>query len=198
MKPASRALRADGVTMRLREPKASTLIGVAILALAGGLFIKASGGRLLTGELPRVGQLVSGSALPAIELVDLAGDRFQLSSLHGKPVLLEIGATWCGPCRALLRPLRKLQSELAERNLQVITIDVGESRETVQAHYAKRELGGVRVFLDLDSRAASIWGVESLPTLVLVDAAGIVRVIRVGGLVDPDELKQRIQKELWP
>jgi thiol-disulfide isomerase/thioredoxin len=182
----------------LREPKTSTLLGVVVLALAAGLLVKASGRGFVNGELPRVGRLVVGSALPAIELTDLAGAGFQLSSLHGKPVLLEIGATWCGPCRALLRPLRKVQTELAERHLEVITIDVGESREAVQAHYAKRELGGVHVVLDPESRTANTWGIESLPTLVLVDAGGIVRLIRVGAVMDADALKERIRKELGP
>jgi thiol-disulfide isomerase/thioredoxin len=172
----------------LREPKTSTLLGVVVLALAAGLLVKASGRGFVNGELPRVGRLVT----------DLAGAGFQLSSLHGKPVLLEIGATWCGPCRALLRPLRKVQTELAERHLEVITIDVGESREAVQAHYAKRELGGVHVVLDPESRTANTWGIESLPTLVLVDAGGIVRLIRVGAVMDADALKERIRKELGP
>jgi thiol-disulfide isomerase/thioredoxin len=162
----------------LREPKTSTLLGVVVLALAAGLLVKASGRGFVNG--------------------DLAGAGFQLSSLHGKPVLLEIGATWCGPCRALLRPLRKVQTELAERHLEVITIDVGESREAVQAHYAKRELGGVHVVLDPESRTANTWGIESLPTLVLVDAGGIVRLIRVGAVMDADALKERIRKELGP
>jgi cytochrome c biogenesis protein CcmG/thiol:disulfide interchange protein DsbE len=178
------------------EPKAAPLMGVIGIALLASVAIKTAGRGFADGEVAEIGSLVVGSAMPDAELTDLAEVRLGLTSSRGKPMLLEFGATWCGPCRALLGPLRKVEKELADTQLEVYSIDVGETAEVVKAHYANRVLGGVRVVLDQESRVTREFGVQAFPTLVLVDARGIIRFIRVGGLIDANTLKSRVEKAL--
>jgi thiol-disulfide isomerase/thioredoxin len=174
------------------------LIATLIAALAVSLVIKIEGRGIAHGEVRQLGALAVGAPVPTAHLSELSGAPLRLSPVHGRPMLLDFGATWCGPCRALLRPLRGVQRELADLPLDVISIDVGEPAEVVAAHYATRDLGGVHVVLDPDGQVTRQWGIQAFPTLVLVDGRGTVRFIRVGGLVDRDELRERIRKAVAP
>ena len=148
---------------RRREPRPQILIATLIAALAVSLVIKIEGRGLARGEVRRFGALAVGAPIPLARLTELSGAPLELSPARGQSMLLDFGATWCGPCRALLRPLRTVHRELADLPLEVISIDVGESAEVVQAHYATRDLGGVHVVLDRDGEVAQQWGIRPFP-----------------------------------
>jgi thiol-disulfide isomerase/thioredoxin len=181
-----------------RPQETSTLIALLSVSLLVSFAIKIEGRGFADGDVGELGSLMVGAPLPFASLSDLSGSRLQLSPTHGSPMLIEFGATWCGPCRALLAPMRVLQRDFADAHLDVIAIDVGETADVVQSHYATRDLGGVRVVLDPDGRVAAEWGIQAFPTLVLVDATGMVRLIRVGGLMDRGDLRERVRKVLVP
>ncbi len=183
---------------RRHEPRPQTLIATLIAALVVSLVIKIEGRGLAHGEVSELGSLAVGAPIPMARLSELSGAPFELSPARGRPMLLDFGATWCGPCRALLGPLRAVHRELADLSLEVIAIDVRESAEVVEAHYGTRDLGGIHVVLDPDGRVTQDWGVQAFPTLVLVDARGTVRFIRIGGLIDHEELRERIRKAVAP
>jgi len=63
--------------------------------------------------------------LPAFELADLAGKTWKLQTLEGKSVLINLWATWCGPCNAELPHLQKLYETVKGRtDLQIITFNI--------------------------------------------------------------------------
>jgi thiol-disulfide isomerase/thioredoxin len=63
-------------------------------------------------------------SLPAFELTDLAGKTWRLKELNGKSVLIDVWATWCGPCQAELPNLEKLYEQVKGRNdIQILTFD---------------------------------------------------------------------------
>jgi redoxin len=55
--------------------------------------------------------------LPAFELADLSGQSWTLKRLEGKPILINIWATWCGPCNAELPQLEKLYEKVKDRKI---------------------------------------------------------------------------------
>jgi cytochrome c biogenesis protein CcmG, thiol:disulfide interchange protein DsbE len=185
------------LTMPRRREK-SILIALLSVALLVSVVIKIEGRGFADGEVRELGSLVVGAPLPLANLTGLSGSRFQISPAHGSPMLVEFGATWCGPCRALLAPMRELQKDFTDAHLEVIAIDVGETADVVQSHYATRDLGGVRVVLDPEGRVAAEWGIQAFPTVVLVDATGMVRLIRVGGSIDRGDLRERVRKVIVP
>ena len=119
-----------------------------------------------------------GSALPAISVKDAAGKVLSLSSLKGAPVLVNLWATWCGPCVKELPDLARLA---ASGKVRVVTIsqDMGDPAKA-SAFIAARGRGHLPGWLDPDNAASSAFGVQTLPTSVLFDAAGH-EVWRVSG-----------------
>lgn len=76
-------------------------------------------------------------ALPEFQLADLEGKTWKLVSLEGKTVLINLWATWCGPCRDEHPQLQKLYEKIRDRSdLQVITFNVDDEVDKV-APYMK-------------------------------------------------------------
>jgi thiol-disulfide isomerase/thioredoxin len=67
------------------------------------------------------------TTLVAFELSDLAGKIWRLKDLQGKAVLINVWATWCGPCNAELPNLQNLYEHIAQRSdIQILTFDMDE------------------------------------------------------------------------
>ena len=65
--------------------------------------------------------------MPAFELADLAGKTWRLKNLEGKSVLINVWATWCGPCQAELPKLEKLYEKVKDRSdLQIVTLNIDQ------------------------------------------------------------------------
>jgi thiol-disulfide isomerase/thioredoxin len=63
-------------------------------------------------------------SIPDFELTDLSGKTWRLKELNGKAVLIDVWATWCGPCQAELPNLQKLYEQVKGRNdIQILTFD---------------------------------------------------------------------------
>ena len=83
--------------------------------------------------IPKVEELTEGrwkkatKELPAFDLADLSGNTWRLESLEGKSVLINLWATWCGPCQAELPKLQELYKEVEGRkDLEIITFNIDE------------------------------------------------------------------------
>jgi cytochrome c biogenesis protein CcmG/thiol:disulfide interchange protein DsbE len=131
-------------------------------------------------------------AAPDFTLQDLAGNSVTLSSLKGRPVLLDFWASWCGPCRAEMPVVERLNRDYAARGLAVIGVDVGESRETV-AHYIAQQGYSYTVVLDSDLEAAMLYNARALPTLVVIDTDGNVAAYGQG-MRSEAELRANIRR----
>jgi hypothetical protein len=66
-------------------------------------------------------------AMPAFELADLSGKTWRLKNLEGRAVLINVWATWCGPCKAELPKLQSLYDKVKDRaDLQILTLTIDE------------------------------------------------------------------------
>lgn len=113
-----------------------------------------------------------GEPLPAITLKDAGGVEWKLASLTGKPLLINLWATWCAPCVTELPTLNALGNR-ADLNLRVVTVsqDMGEP-EKVQAFLDDRGFAQLPSVLDPESDLAAHYKVGTLPTTVLYDSEG--------------------------
>ena len=142
----------------------------AALAVACNVFIPAD-----TGSAPKpreAAKTAIAEKAPDFVLTDLNGRKFRLSDFKGKqPVLIIFSATWCPFCREEIPHFKSLHATYAKRGLEIVNIDIQESKEKVAKFTAKYGLP-YRVLLDEDGDVSGIYDIRGIPSMVLVDQNG--------------------------
>lgn len=106
-------------------------------------------------------------SLPDVELVDLAGRKFRFRELRGKPVLVELWATWCPPCLETMTWLKQLPSD----DVNVVSLAFESERKNVEQIIAKLQPPG-RFVMATSKHGEAFNGPPAIPTLVLADGEG--------------------------
>jgi thiol-disulfide isomerase/thioredoxin len=119
--------------------------------------------------------------LPAFELADLSGKTWKLAKLEGKSVLINLWATWCGPCNAELPHLQKLYDQMKDRpDFQILTFNVDEDLGAVEPFLKQK--GYTFPVLPAYSFATGILDVNGIPQNWVVDPMGVWRWTQIGFL----------------
>lgn len=106
-----------------------------------------------------------------------------LSDLKGKPVLVNLWATWCAPCIEELPTLNRVASEVAGTgHVVALSQDLNENAAPVHAFLSERGWTDIDSWHDPENAVGLAYG-GSLPTTILFDAAG-KEVLRVIGPMD--------------
>ncbi len=107
----------------------------------------------------------------------LDGKTLSLSQLRGKPVVLHYWATWCEPCKQDHKLLRRLQSQYAKAGVQIVGVNVDVTGDMAVGYLKENPLPWPQLFdaggLE-SSQLAKQFGVQTLPTMMLIDKAGKV------------------------
>lgn len=146
---------------------------VLVSALTGVL-LWAGGGLLLSAWQERQ------MPLPALQVVELQGDRIDLQQFRGKPLVLNLWATWCGPCRREMPVLAAAQQ--AHDDVQFVFLNQGETLEEVQGFLASERLMLGNVLLDDEAAASTVLGVQAYPSTLFFGADGRLRELHLGEL----------------
>jgi peroxiredoxin len=136
------------------------------------------------GPAPRV-----GAEAPDFSLKTLDGRDVSLSSLRGRPVMVNFWATWCPPCRAEIPEIASLYREKHNgENFEILGVATQSNRDTIQAFAT--EFGMTFPLLpDVESRVTSLYHVLPIPTSFFIDKDGIIREMRVG-VVDRETMEK--------
>jgi thiol-disulfide isomerase/thioredoxin len=138
------------------------------------------GEALPTGKLDRSH---AGSAAPASEFEDPDGAPASLADFRGRPLLLNLWATWCPPCVAEMPTLDSLAAREGER-LQVLTVSQDpDGRDKVEAFFRKQGYRNLDTWLDPHMALMAALKVDTLPTTIFYDAEGR-ELWRVTGMED--------------
>jgi thiol-disulfide isomerase/thioredoxin len=113
-----------------------------------------------------------GSELPDFTFKDPAGKELRLASLKGKPLLVNLWATWCAPCVTEMPMLDTLAAGHAG-TLKVLTVsqDLG-APDKVGSFFAARGFKALEPWIDGAGDLAFHYGAQTLPTTVFYDAQG--------------------------
>jgi thiol-disulfide isomerase/thioredoxin len=113
---------------------------------------------------------------PSFNYDNYAGGKTKLEDLKGKYVYIDVWATWCGPCRAEIPFLQKIEEKYHHKNISFvsISIDVQKDLDKWKALIKDKELGGVQLFADnnWNSQFIKDYGINSIPRFILIDPTG--------------------------
>lgn len=156
----------------------SAVVGVAVWAGAA-LFIAARPDPVLQ--------------VPHIALSNLTGGTTRLDGFGGKPLVVNLWASWCPPCRREMPLLSQAQS--SHPGITFVFVNQGESAAAVRGYLAAEHITLQNVLLDQGSDLPAMIGSQGLPATLFFDAKGRLVATRVGEL-SAGSLAQRLDSVL--
>ncbi len=130
--------------------------------------------------------------VPELDIRNGNGQPAPLSALVGRPVLVNLWASWCAPCVAELPALDRITPKLQELGVVVMPLSLDRGgKVTVDQTYARLEVENLPIFLDHQRESGFAWEAPYLPVTLFVDAQG-QEIARFHGAVQWDS------PAMWP
>jgi len=167
------------------------LIGIITLGivwiLASRIEVSASGPSALPN--PQI-----GFAAPDFTLDTLDGGTITLSELRGQPVLINLWASWCPPCRAEMPALDTVYRKYREAGFVVLAVNTTFQDSEADARAFAQNLGlTFPILLDRDGAASRRYQLQALPTSFFVGRDGTIRDIVIGGPMSEALIASRVE-----
>jgi len=128
---------------------------------------------------------------PDFALKDVAGKTVKLSDFHGKVVLLNFWATWCGPCEIEIPWFIDFQQSFKDRNFVVLGVSLDDDGWTAVKPYIERRKINYPVVVGNDQTELLYGGIDALPTTFVIDRAGRIAAVHQG-LISKSEYEHEI------
>ncbi|HEY0666215.1 MAG TPA: TlpA disulfide reductase family protein [Gallionella sp.] len=119
------------------------------------------------------GEVKVGALLRDTPLHSFTGPDRKFSDYRGKPLIINVWASWCGPCRLEMGSLQRLERRYGGRQFNVIGISTDDDRTAAAAFINRSEIA-FENFLDSHLVLENMLGADTIPLTVLVDADGRV------------------------
>lgn len=144
------------------------VVGLVLAGLALGVWALMQFG-------PATGPVQPGSRAPEFRALDInSGDSVSLSAYRGKVTLVNVWATWCGPCRAEMPSMQEAYAQLKDRGFAIAAVSVDEgSIDDVKAF--QREFGlTFDILHDRSGRIQQVYQTTGVPESFLLDRDGVI------------------------
>lgn len=158
--------------------KSVILIFCCILSISSNVFANTSG------------EIEVGSSLRDVPMNSFTGSIKKFSAYRGKPLIINVWASWCGPCREEMGSLERLSRRFGGKQFNVIGISTDDDASAAAAAIKQSKLTFVN-YLDHDVILENMLGANTIPLTILVDANGRV-LLKVNGSHEwdsPESLK---------
>lgn len=113
-----------------------------------------------------------GSPMPEGSFTAPDGSTVTLADFKGKPLLVNLWATWCGPCVFEMPTLDKLAQRESERMQVLVVSQDNNGADVVMPFFAKNDFDKLEPYLDVENTLGFAFGTGVMPTTVLYDAQG--------------------------
>lgn len=166
-----------------------TLLGSALLAgcdrqkdatpQGGGRAGPSNAHKPASGRLDRSH---AGTPAPSILFENPDGEPATFAEFEGKPLLVNLWATWCGPCIVEMPSLDALAAREDDLTVLALSQDLG-GPDKVKGFFAARDFAMLEPYIDPELATMAKLGIDTLPTTILYDANGR-EVWRMTGMAD--------------
>jgi cytochrome c biogenesis protein CcmG/thiol:disulfide interchange protein DsbE len=138
-----------------------------------------------------------GTSAPDVSALTLEGDTVQLSSFRGQPILLNLWATWCLPCRREAPYLQELAETLGRDGLRVVGLSLDRAGFEPEIRAFMEEFGvSYTVLRDPEMASMDRYPVAGLPATFLVDRDGTIRHAVAGPVAEGDRVFEAALREI--
>ena len=164
---------------------------ILLLGLAW-IFLSADKTGVSTSGKPAAPQ--KGFLAPDFELKTMGGKITELSELGGQPVLVNLWATWCPPCRAEMKTIETVYKDYKDQGLIVLAVNMTYQDDPSQINPFVEEQGlTFPILLDETGEMAKAYQLKSLPSSYFIDRDGVIQDVVIGGPMAEALLRTRVE-----
>lgn len=142
-----------------------------------------------------LGTLKEGSPAPDFTVSTMDGAALKLSDFHGKPVMINFWASWCGPCTAEMKNIEAVYQKHTDDDFVILAVNQGEGKDTIKGYGELWKLN-FRLTRDPNQKAGQLYKALALPTTVFVDKDGKVYEYHIGGPMTQEFIEKRVDAML--
>ena len=123
----------------------------------------------------------SSGPAPGFQLSGRGGKTIDLSQFKGQVVMINFWASWCGPCRQEMPLLEDIYKKYKPMGFTMLGVNVEPDTKDAEAWLGKLPKPVTfPIAFDVDSKVSKLYKVETMPSTVIVDRKGNVRVLHRG------------------
>ena len=133
----------------------------------------------LSVSLPTLAGSSSAAPAPTFTLASRAGQDVSLAQYKGQVVMLNFWASWCGPCRQEMPLLESIYKKYNKMGFTLLGVNV-EPDSNAANDWLKATPVSFPILYDRDSKVSKLYDVGGMPSTVIIDRSGKVRVLHRG------------------
>ena len=136
-----------------------------------------------------------GFLAPDFTLETMGGSMITLSALRGQPVLVNLWASWCIPCRSEMPSLERIYKEYADKGFTILAVNTTYQDSPTNVAAFVQEYGlSFPILLDRDHTVSDQYQLLALPSSFLIDQDGIIQEKIIGAFPGLDAIETRLAK----
>jgi peroxiredoxin len=147
-------------------------------------------GEMAKGSLFELRNLQVGMPAPKAESKNLKDEKVSLADYKGKVVVLDIWATWCGPCKAMIPHEREMVEKFKDKPFALISVSADQQKKELEDFIAKEPMPWNHWWEGPEASLLKTWNVRFFPTIYVIDAKGVIRHKHIRG----EELEKAVEK----